>query len=153
MCPVDRDLSVSHFSKLPLTFPFLSFFPLGGPLVPLHRQDCTMASILQNYGIKNLSTADTPPAPEWVPGTIKSFTDHHPITTPTLHKSPSGTSLTQSIVYGATNFFPPIVLPDSAGENDLSRRIGPVWPQRKFQDDRGHRFRGCLLLQSICPAS
>ena len=90
--------------SLPLFYPF-GGFPCATPPPGLYN-----ASILQNYGIKNLSTADTPPAPEGVPGAVKPFTDHHPITTLTLHKSPPSTSLTQSIVYGATNFFPTIVL-------------------------------------------
>jgi hypothetical protein len=60
-------------------------------LLPL-AEKVPLASVLQNYRIRNISTEHTPPAPERVSWAIKPFIDHDHITTLTPHNTPPETS-------------------------------------------------------------
>jgi hypothetical protein len=62
----------------------LSFFPSA--------ENFTLASVLQNYRIRNISTEHTPPTPERISGAIIPFIDHDHITTLTPHNTPPETS-------------------------------------------------------------
>jgi len=48
-------------------------------------QSCTLASILQNHRIRNISTEHTSPTPERVPGAVIPFMEHYRITTLASH--------------------------------------------------------------------